>query len=355
MDSPGIPARLRKIAAIAGAGSTAQLEARQAAQPTQPDRSRQAAGDAGPPDQAKPIGAVEPTGVGTTSANTTSANTTGPDTTGPDTTGPDTTGPDTTGPNATSADTTGPPAEWPGLATPLAASVADPSLNDGEPEVVGHTALDYALPAVAKALSTKRRVVRPVRPRRGRPRSEHADRQILQAATAVLADKGVSGMTIEEVATRAGVGKTTIYRRWSSRGTLALDAFLAEFEGQQTLLNTGSFAGDLQAALGAWVKSVAGTNAGVMLVGLITEVHKDRGLAIAWQDQVIAPLRAQYSIMLDRAISRKEIPADTDAGVVLDLVFGACYYRLLHVHRPLNDQFVSQVVDIVSKGVGAGR
>jgi hypothetical protein len=59
--------------------------------------------------------------------------------------------------------------------------------------------------------------------------------------------------------------------------------------------------------------------------------------------------------MLDHAISRGEIPEDTDAGVVLDLVFGACYYRLLHVHRPLNDQFVNQVIDIVTTGVGAAR
>jgi AcrR family transcriptional regulator len=176
---------------------------------------------------------------------------------------------------------------------------------------------------------------------------------ILLAANEVIADKGVSGLTIEEVASRAGVGKTTIYRRWSSRGTLALDAFLAEIGEQQTLRDTGTFSGDLRAALGEWVGAVASTNAGIMLAGIIAEMHKDRGLAVAWQDQVISPLRAQYSMMLDRAISRGEIPANTDAGVVLDLVFGACYYRLLHGHRPLNEQFVNQVVDIVALGVGA--
>ncbi len=162
----------------------------------------------------------------------------------------------------------------------------------------------------------------------------------------------MGGLSIEEVASRAGVGKTTIYRRWSSRGTLALDAFLGEFEGQQVLPDTGSFAGDLRAALGAWVNAVSGTS-GTLLVGLIAEIQQDQSLARAWQDQVIAPLRAQYSIMLDRAIGRGEIPAQTDAGVVLDLVFGACYYRLLHGHRPLNEQFVSQVVEIVAAGVGA--
>ncbi len=175
----------------------------------------------------------------------------------------------------------------------------------------------------------------------------------MTAANELIADKGVSGLTIEEVASKAGVGKTTIYRRWSSRGTLALDTFLAEIGEQQALRDTGTFSGDLRAALGEWVTAVAGTSAGIMLVGLIAEMHRDRGLAIAWQDRVISPLRAQYSIMLDRAISRGEIPASTDATVVLDLVFGACYYRLLNGHRPLNGQFVNQVVDIVALGVGA--
>ncbi len=204
-----------------------------------------------------------------------------------------------------------------------------------------------------QTLPPKRGTTRGTRPRRGRPRSERADRDILLATLDVLAEKGMGGLSIEEVAARAGVGKTTIYRRWSSRGTLALDAFLAEFEGQQALPDTGSFAGDLRAALNSWVSAVSGTSAGKLLVGLIAEIQQDRNLAAAWQDQVIAPLRAQYSIMLDRAINRGEIPALTDAGVVLDLVFGACYYRLLHGHRPLNEQFVNQVVGVVAAGVGA--
>jgi AcrR family transcriptional regulator len=252
--------------------------------------------------------------------------------------------------------------------------IVDEHIDDDEPEVTGHLMetievlpvelavselgelpsidLSEDLPVV-KGLVAKRRTPRSVRPRRGRPRSVHADREILRAATEILEVKGVGGLSIEEVAAKASVGKTTIYRRWSSRGTLALDAFLAVFDGQQALPDTGAFSGDLRIAFGRWVKAVAGTSAGVMLVGLIAELQQDRILAAKWQDQVVAPLRAQFSIMLDRAISRGEISADTDASVVLDLVFGACYYRLLHGHRPLNEQFVNQVVDVVTIGVGA--
>lgn len=208
-------------------------------------------------------------------------------------------------------------------------------------------------PPVVKGLVAKRRPPRSVRPRRGRPRSADAERKILHAATQILEVKGVGGLSIEEVASKAAVGKTTIYRRWSSRGTLALDAFLAVFDGQQAPPDTGTFSGDLQVAFGQWVKALSGTSAGIMLVGLIAELQQDRTLAGKWQDQVVAPLRAQFSIMLDQAISRGEIPVDTDASVVLDLVFGACYYRLLHGHRPLNEQFVRQVVDVITRGVEA--
>src|SRR5580700_11505934 len=98
--------------------------------------------------------------------------------------------------------------------------------------------------------------------RRGRPRSEDADRAILAAATELLAERGLAGMSMEEVAARAGVGKATVYRRWRSRGALALDAFMAEFQALQPLPDTGTLRGDLLAALRAWVRAVTRTPAG---------------------------------------------------------------------------------------------
>ncbi len=190
--------------------------------------------------------------------------------------------------------------------------------------------------------------------RRGRPRSEEADRAILQAAGQVLAERGLAGMSIEEVAARAGVAKTTIYRRWNSRGTLALDAFLAEFQSQQPLPDTGSLRGDLLAALRAWIKSVTRTSAGPILAGLVAEAQRDPGLAAAWRDRVIERLREQHRIMLDRAVERGEIAAGTDYEVVLDLLFGAAYHRLLQGHQPLTDQFARRVVDLVVAGIQGG-
>jgi AcrR family transcriptional regulator len=191
--------------------------------------------------------------------------------------------------------------------------------------------------------------------RRGRPRSEEADRAILQAATELLAERGLPGMSIEEVASRAGVAKATVYRRWPSRGALALDAFLAEFKALQPLPDTGFLRDDLLAALRGWIRAVTRTPAGGVLAGLVAEAQHDPALADAWRARVIGPLRAQHLIMLRRAIDRGELPASTDTEVALDLLYGSAYHRLLNGHQPLNDTFARHVVDVIVAGLGAAE
>src|SRR5271169_754546 len=156
---------------------------------------------------------------------------------------------------------------------------------------------------------------------RGRPRSQQADRAILSATLDLLASRGLAAMSIEEVAARAGVGKATIYRRWSSKGLLALDAFVASFQEQQPLPDTGTLRGDLIAALTAWVRAVTQTSMGSMLTGLIAEAQHDEELRAAWRDRV------------------------------LDLFFGAAQHRLLLGHLPLTDDFIREVVDVILDGI----
>jgi len=186
---------------------------------------------------------------------------------------------------------------------------------------------------------------------RGRPRSPEADRAILAATVELLAERGLAAMSIEEVAARAGVGKTTIYRRWPSKGLLALDAFVASFREEQAQPDTGTLRGDMLSALRAWVRAVTQTPMGSMLTGLIAEAQHDPELRGAWRDRVLEPLREQHRIMLDRAIARGEIAASADREVVLDLFFGAAEHRLLLGHLPMTDEFIAEVVDVILAGV----
>jgi AcrR family transcriptional regulator len=186
---------------------------------------------------------------------------------------------------------------------------------------------------------------------RGRPRSERSHRAILDAANELLEERGFVDLTIDDVAQRAGASKTTIYRRWPTKGTLVFEAFSAAFLVRQPLPDTGSLRGDLLSALRTWIKVVKGTVTGRTLVGLIAEVQRDPELAEIWRDHFIGPVRAQHRLMLVRAIERGEASLDVDSDVVLDLLFGAAYHRLLQSHLVLSDRFAQAVVDTLVAGV----
>ena len=158
-------------------------------------------------------------------------------------------------------------------------------------------------------------------------------------------------MSIEEVAARAGVGKATIYRRWPSKGLLALDAFVVLFSAEQPVPDTGSLRGDLLAALRTWVLAVTTTPNGRLLASLIGVAQHDPELHAAWRDRVLEPLRARHRVMLERAVARGEIPASVDFEVVLDLFFGAAQHRLLLGHLPMTGHFIESVVDIILSGI----
>jgi AcrR family transcriptional regulator len=189
---------------------------------------------------------------------------------------------------------------------------------------------------------------------RGRPRSEEVERAILRATASLLAERGLQALTIEDVASLAKVGKTSIYRRWPSKGILALEAFLSEFLLLQPPIDTGSLAGDLYGALSAWVRAVAGTPTGRSLVALIAEAQTDPELAVAWSEAVIKKARLQHRSMIERAIIRREIPRDSDVDVLMDMLYGPAYHRLLQGHLPLTKGFVHEVVAVVVAGAKAG-
>jgi AcrR family transcriptional regulator len=190
---------------------------------------------------------------------------------------------------------------------------------------------------------------------RGRPRSERSHRAILAAANELLGERGFTDLTMDEVALRAGVSKPTIYRRWPTKGILAFEAFSADFLTRQPLPNTGSLRGDLLAALRSWIRVVKGTVTGRTLASLIAEVQRDADLAAIWRERFIVPVRTQHRVMIDRAIERGEVSTATDPEVVLDLIYGAAYHRLLQSHLPLSDRFAQAVVDSVVAGVQSTR
>jgi len=89
-------------------------------------------------------------------------------------------------------------------------------------------------------------------------------------------------------------------------------------------------------------------------VGIIAEAQNDDDLAQGWIDRVLAPAREQYRVMLDRAIERGEIPVGSDVVVIMDLLYGAAYHRLLQGHLAIDAEFIARVSRMVARGAQAG-
>lgn len=190
-----------------------------------------------------------------------------------------------------------------------------------------------------------------VAPRRGRPRSEKAQGAILEAAAELLLEKGLAAVSMDAVATRAGVSKATIYRWWPTKETLALDALYHEWAGVPPPRDSGSLRGDLLSLLRPWARLASRRPYGRVIAGLVTEAQMDPAFARQYRTRFVQPRRDQARAIFRRAIERGEIPADTKIEVALDVLYGPIYHRLLHGHAPLNDRFVRDVIDTALDGI----
>jgi AcrR family transcriptional regulator len=187
---------------------------------------------------------------------------------------------------------------------------------------------------------------------RGRPRSQKAHKAVLDAAAELLLSRGLSAVSMDAVAERAGVSKATIYRWWPTKEALALDALYTEWAAvRPSPRDTGSLRGDLLSLLRPWARLASSRPYGRVIAALLTEAHTDPVFAAEYRHRVLEPRRDQARAIFHRAIHRGEIPAGTNIEVALDLLFGAAYHRLLHGHAPLNDRFVRDVVDTALNGV----
>ena len=189
-------------------------------------------------------------------------------------------------------------------------------------------------------------------PPRGRPRSEEARRAVLGAAAELLLDRGLSAVSMDAVAERAGVSKATIYRWWPTKETLALDALYTHWAAAQPDPgDTGSLRGDLLELVRPWVRLAASRPYGRVIAALISEAQTDPVFAAEYQRRVVQPRRAQAAAIFRRAVERGEIPPDTEIDVAIDLLYGPLYHRLLHAHAPLTERFAAQVVDMLLDGL----
>jgi AcrR family transcriptional regulator len=189
-------------------------------------------------------------------------------------------------------------------------------------------------------------------PQRGRPRSEKARTAILDAAAELLLAHGLSAVSMDAVAEKAGVSKATIYRWWPTKETLALDALYTEWAGAGPApRNTGTLRGDLLSLLRPWARLAGERSQSRVIAALLSEAHSDPAFAEEYRRRILEPRREVARDVFLRAVDRGEIAPDTKIEVALDVVYGPIYHRLLQGHAKLSDRFVQDVVDMALRGI----
>jgi AcrR family transcriptional regulator len=167
-------------------------------------------------------------------------------------------------------------------------------------------------------------------PRRtpGRPRSEASHQAIIRATLELLLEAGYRSLTMEGVRARAGVGKATIYRRWSSKEELVRDAVVFLHDDLQAP-DTGSLRGDYEGMAMRVLGAAQRAGAATLMPRLLGDVANEPKLRAIFYDNLVEPRRAQMRAVLERAVARGEIRDDVDIELMIDLFAGPVVYRLL--------------------------
>jgi AcrR family transcriptional regulator len=188
----------------------------------------------------------------------------------------------------------------------------------------------------------------------GRPRSVAADRSILSAALDRFIADGYQGMSIEQVAAQAGVGKATIYRRWPSKEALITDA-VSSFSEELTAPDTGSVKGDMLALARQIVKLASSSPSGRCFARMAGEMGTNPELAKVYKHKVIAHRRTIVGKVITRGIERGELRQDLDVDLVIDMLVGPLLYRAL-IKRAASAEtgkLASRLIDTLLVGISA--
>jgi AcrR family transcriptional regulator len=181
---------------------------------------------------------------------------------------------------------------------------------------------------------------------RGRPRSAAAHGAILAATVALIRESGYDALAIEAIAERAGVAKTTIYRRWATKELLVAEA-IERLVLAVPVPDTGSVEQDVLALMSVTRRMYADPGTASLLPALVAAIARSPRVADAIRSGMTAAWSAAMGTVLRRGIARGALRADADVPLVLELLAGPLFYRFLWLGGPVDEPYVRAVVAAV--------
>lgn len=191
---------------------------------------------------------------------------------------------------------------------------------------------------------------KPEVPHRGRPADRTLDRRILQATLDILTQEGYFRFTLDSVARRAGIPKSTIYRRWATKGQLFADAVANAMPLHNTPIDTGTVIGDLTALLKRDLDAARKPGLPGIVMGLLIEAHSDPKLAPLIR-QFMAARNHGYMLVLQGGIARREIDPRADLSSAISMLLGFLWHRLLTGSGELDDASCERLVRQLIEGI----
>src|SRR3984885_2351061 len=192
----------------------------------------------------------------------------------------------------------------------------------------------------------------PAARRPGRPRSEQAEHAILEATIEAVGDRGIDGVSCEDVAARAGVGKATLYRRWPGKEDLLIAAFAAMRRPLPEPLGE-SVREDLIRLLTVVAEDAHDPRYAQQYALLHGAGERYPRLVAGYKERVVEPRRELVRTVLRRGVASGELRADTDVEVAMLLLTGAVMARGKHDTAPAAPGFVDRAVDELLRGISA--
>jgi len=186
---------------------------------------------------------------------------------------------------------------------------------------------------------------------RGRPRDPGTRARILKAASELLDAGGLTAVTMEAIAARAGVGKPTIYREWPNAHAVAMSAFLERARAAPTPAKSRHAIAALRRQLHNLAEAFA-TRAGRSTAMMIAAAQSDSELAKMFRIHFVMKSREEGRALLEKAAAEGELRQDLDIEAALDLIYAPFYFRLLIGHAPLGPRDTDVILDLALKGLG---
>ncbi|MBD0744865.1 TetR/AcrR family transcriptional regulator [Streptomyces sp. CBMA152] len=195
--------------------------------------------------------------------------------------------------------------------------------------------------------------------RPGRPRSTEADAAILLATRQALVELGWSKLTMGDVATRAGVAKTTLYRRWAGKNELVVDAVAVLFD-ELELPDLGSLAADVEGVVLQFASILERPETKTALMAVVAESTRDDALRGRIRSAIVDRQKRLVLIGRERAQVRGELPYEDDpatsarhADLIFDVVAGAVVHRALVSAEPVDAEWARDFTLLVCTGLTA--